>query len=53
MSQDDLTKQDEELPAAEFEGEERSDGHNFGSWPEVAGLVFTLLVTWLTFQFRG
>lgn len=53
MTKDDLTRQDEDLPAAEFEGEERADHHDFGSWPEVVGLVFTILVTWLIFQFRG
>lgn len=53
MSENNLTKQDEDLPAAEFEGEERSDGHDFGNWPEVVGLVCTILVTWLMFQFRG
>ncbi|MEQ5868291.1 hypothetical protein J4E08_00095 [Sagittula sp. NFXS13] len=53
MNQDDLTKQDEDLPATEFDGEERADHHDFGSWPEIAGLIFTILVTWLIFQFRG
>mgnify|MGYP005987924875 FL=1 len=53
MSQDDLTKQDEELPAAEFDGEERRDSHDFGNWPEIVGLAFTLLLIWLIFQFRG
>ncbi|WP_373027977.1 hypothetical protein [Sulfitobacter sp.] len=53
MSQDDLTKQDEDLPAAEFEGEERRDGHDFGNWPEIVGLAFTLLLIWLIFRFRG
>ena len=53
MTQDDLTRQDEDLPAAEFDDEERADHHDFGSWPEAVGLVFTILLIWLIFQFRG
>ncbi|KUP93391.1 hypothetical protein [Tritonibacter horizontis] len=53
MSDQDLTKQDEDLPAPEYQGEERRDGHSFGSWPEVLGLVFTIFVCWLIFNFRG
>jgi hypothetical protein len=53
MSDKDLTHQEEELSLSEFESEERQDGHDFGNWPEVAGLVFTIFVAWLIFFFRG
>ncbi|NVK35166.1 MAG: hypothetical protein HWE23_11845 [Rhodobacteraceae bacterium] len=53
MSKNELTKQDEDLSSSEFEGEELKDNHQFGSWPEVVGLVFTLFVCWLIFNFRG
>lgn len=49
----DLTRQDEDISAAEFQTEERLDHHDFGDWPEMAGLVFTLFVTWLIFAFTG
>ena len=50
---DDLTRQDEEISAAEFEAEERHDHPDFGWWPELAGLVLTAFVCWLIFAFRG
>ncbi|MCX2721076.1 hypothetical protein [Roseibium salinum] len=50
---DNLTHQDEALPASEFEQEEERDRHHFGNWPEAAGLAFTILVTWLVFAFTG
>tara|TARA_R110000824_G_scaffold374722_1_gene565309 strand:+ start:4463 stop:4624 length:162 start_codon:yes stop_codon:yes gene_type:complete len=53
MSDQELTRQDEDLSAPEFEGEERKDGYDFGSWPEVFGLVFTLIVSWLILTIRG
>lgn len=50
---DPLTRQDEDISAPEFEGEERQDGHRFGSWPEFGGALFTIIVIWLIFAFRG
>ncbi len=47
----DLTRQDEEISAAEFDIEERRDHHDFGNWPEVMGLALVALVTWLIFAF--
>lgn len=49
----DLTRQDEEMSAAEFASEERRDRYEFGNWPEAAGLVFTIFVIWLMFAFTG
>jgi len=51
-SDDDLTRQDEEISNLEFEAEEARD-YRFGNWPEIAGLAFTLFVIWLTFAFTG
>ncbi len=48
----DLTRQDEDIVPAEFSEEEARD-YRFGNWPEVAGLVFTVFVIWLTFAFTG
>ncbi len=48
----DLTRQDEDIAPEEFADEERRDDR-FGNWPEVSGLVFTLIVIWLTFAFTG
>ncbi|WP_269586008.1 hypothetical protein [Roseibium sp. Sym1] len=51
-SDQDLTRQDEDISSAEFETEERQD-YRFGNWPEIAGLAFTIFVVWLTFAFTG
>ncbi|WP_162901574.1 hypothetical protein [Breoghania sp. L-A4] len=51
-SDPDFTRQDEDIPPAIFEAEERAD-HRFGNWPEAAGLVFTVFVVWLMFAFTG
>ena len=48
----DLTRQDEDITPAEFAGEEAKT-FQFGNWPEVAGIVFTVFVIWLTFAFTG
>ena len=48
-----LPRQDEDLSAPEFGGEERADAHDFGDWPEVFGLVAVALLCWLTFAFTG
>lgn len=53
MPEPDLTQQDEDLSAPEFDSEEKRDGCDFGNWPELAGLVLTLFVIWLIFSFRG
>ena len=55
MTDDDdkLTRQDEDISALEFSEEERTDHHDFGNWPELAGLALTLVVTWLIFAFTG
>ncbi|MCB1353596.1 MAG: hypothetical protein KDK03_12755 [Rhodobacteraceae bacterium] len=50
---EDLARQEDDLPAAAFAAEEKRDHHDFGNWPEVAGLAFTLFVTWLIFAFTG
>ena len=49
----DLTRQEEDISAPEFDAEERQDQHDFGNWPEAFGLVFTLFVFWLIFAFTG
>ncbi|NVO24642.1 hypothetical protein HJ526_15780 [Donghicola sp. C2-DW-16] len=53
MSDQELTRQEEDVVAPEFDLEEIRDGHSFGNWPEVIGLIFTVFVCWLTFAFRG
>jgi hypothetical protein len=53
MSDPKVTHQDEEISATEFGAEEKRDHHDFGNWPEVAGVVLTLFVTWLIFAFTG
>ncbi|MGF0540441.1 hypothetical protein ACQQ2Q_20795 [Agrobacterium sp. ES01] len=53
ISDQDLTRQDEDISSSEFGAEETKDMHDFGNWPEVAGLVFTLFAIWLTFAFTG
>ncbi|EAU46176.1 hypothetical protein [Salipiger bermudensis] len=53
MSDDHLTRQDEDLSAPELAAEDRQDGHDFGNWPELLGLALTALLIWLTFAFTG
>ncbi len=53
MSEDDLTKQDEDMSVSEFQAEEAADGYDFGDWPEVFGALLTALLVWLTFAFTG
>ncbi|MCB8836304.1 hypothetical protein [Aurantimonas sp. VKM B-3413] len=36
-----------------FEAEEAADDIDFGNWPEVVGLVFVALVTWMIFTVTG
>ena len=51
--QNKLTRQDEDLAAAEFSEEEVRDRHNFGNWPELFGLGLAIVVIWLVFAFTG
>lgn len=53
MSDPELTRQDEEISADAYGDEEERDRHDFGNWPEAAGVVLTLFVTWLIFAFTG
>lgn len=53
ISNEHLTRQEEDVSGSEFDSEELQDGHDFGSWPELVGLCFTLLVVWMLFYFRG
>ncbi len=53
MSDDHLTKQDEDISAPEFEAEEARDHYDFGNWPEFFGLILTGLLVWLTFALTG
>lgn len=53
MSDNDLTRQDEDLAAADLAAEDRVDGYDFGNWPEIFGLALTALLVWLTFAFTG
>ena len=53
ISDAELTRQDEDMSAKEFAAEEVGDGHDFGNWPEMAGLLFTLFVSWLIFALTG
>lgn len=50
--EDDLARQDEDIDPRRFDQEEKDPREpNFGSWPELAGLGLTLLLTWLIFAF--
>ncbi len=53
ISDQDLTRQDEDISSADFTAEEAQDRHDFGNWPELAGFAFTIFVIWLTFAFTG
>ncbi|MGP3698468.1 hypothetical protein [Rhodobacter sp. NSM] len=53
MTDDELTRQEEDLAAPSYEAEEQRDRHDFGNSPEVAGAVLTLVLTWLLFAFTG
>ncbi|WP_198665115.1 hypothetical protein [Tropicimonas sp. IMCC34011] len=48
----DLTRGDEDIDPRAFERREKDPREpSFGSWPELAGLVFAILLTWLIFAF--
>jgi hypothetical protein len=53
ISDQDLTRQDEDISHPEYAEEETRDRHDFGNWPEVAGVVFTIFIIWMTFAFTG
>lgn len=53
MTDQELTRQEDDLSATEFAAEEKSDNHDFGNWPEVFGVVMTIVVFWLMFAFTG
>jgi hypothetical protein len=53
MSDDHLTRQDEDISAPGFAAEERRDRHDFGNWPELLGLILTAFLVWLTFALTG
>ncbi|WP_445682280.1 hypothetical protein [Radicibacter daui] len=53
LTRADLTRQDEDMSAVGFGEDETLDRHDFGNWPEVAGVIFTALVLWLMFAFTG
>lgn len=48
-----MNMNDEDISAKQFADEENSDHHDFGNWPELAGLAFTFFVCWLIFAFVG
>lgn len=48
-----LTRQDEDMSAAEFIAEETEDHFDFGNWPELFGLCLMGFLIWLTFAFTG
>ncbi|WP_198654883.1 hypothetical protein [Albibacillus kandeliae] len=53
MSDNDLTRQDEDISQPEFEAENAFRNYDFGNWPEVFGLLLTALLVWLTFALTG
>lgn len=53
MSDDHLTKQDEDISAPEFDAEENLERYAFGNWPELFGLILTAVLIWLTIALTG
>lgn len=53
MSDEHLTRQDEDISAPELDTEDSLEGYAFGNWPEVLGVALTALLIWLTFAFTG
>lgn len=53
MPEPDFTRQDEDMAAGEFAAEEAADHYDFGNWPEVVGLVATVLLVWLILGVTG
>ncbi|MEC9482388.1 MAG: hypothetical protein UMU75_03565 [Halomonas sp.] len=47
MSNDDLTRQDDELTIGD--SPEEVNEFKFGFWPEIAGLAMTLAIVWVMF----
>lgn len=52
-SDEDLTRQEEDVTASGYETQEQRDHHDLGNWPEFAGIFLTAFVTWLIFAFTG
>ena len=52
-SDEENIRQDEDISAAEFSAAEARDPHDFGNWPELAGLAFTVFMVWIFFAFTG
>ncbi|WP_158243155.1 hypothetical protein [Acidimangrovimonas sediminis] len=52
MTQDDLTRHEEELTPDAYDADARWEP-KFGNWPEVAGVLLTLALIWMSFAFRG
>lgn len=52
MENDDLTRQEEDIAAGEFDREEGREPW-FGNWPELFGLLLTAALIWMSFAFRG
>ncbi|NMM46468.1 hypothetical protein HH303_18400 [Rhodospirillaceae bacterium KN72] len=55
MSKDDdsFGGREVDISALAFTTEEQADRHDQGNWPEVFGLVLTIVVCWLIFGFTG
>lgn len=50
MSDKELIRQEVNVDAT---NEARDDDNRFGNWPELVGVIFTALVAWMIFEFRG
>lgn len=53
MQPDPYKEPDEGIAPEAFEAEEAADHIDFGNWPEIVGLVFAALVTWMIFTVTG
>lgn len=53
-SDKELTRQETDIiNIGENENDGSYDDNRFGNWPELLGVIFTALVTWMIFEFRG
>ena len=52
METDDLTRQEDDIAAADFDREEAREP-GFGNWPELIGVLLTAALIWMSFAFRG
>ena len=53
MTEPDLTRQDEDVPATDYLDDLAKERQAFGNWPEVFGLVLTAVLVWLLFTLNG